>query len=470
MPEPLSDALALFGATGDLAYKKIFPALHAMTRRGHLNIPIIGMVRGGWTIEQLRARARESIAAHGDLDPDTFGRLSARLCCVSGDYQDPATFDALRHTLGSAERPLFYLAIPPSLFSNVVSGLARSGCAAHARVIVEKPFGRDLVSAKELNSVIHQSFPEPEVYRIDHFLGKEPVQNLLYFRFANTFLEPIWSSHYIDSVQITMAEAFDVQGRGRFYEEAGAIRDVFQNHLLQILALLAMEQPAGEESTAIDAAKVTLLEAIRPLHESDVVRGQYQGYRSEGGVAPQSRVETYVSARLEIQNRRWAGVPFLIRTGKCLAITATEVCVRLKQPASALFDAGANSHRNELRFGLSPDVFIALTAQAKVPGEAMIGEDVRLIERRCRADEMEPYERLLGDAMEGDRRLFGSQVGVEAAWRVVDGILKSNEPVCGYGCGTWGPENGGTLAAPSGWREPIVVGARANASRVNDGR
>jgi glucose-6-phosphate 1-dehydrogenase len=463
MAEPLSDVLVLFGATGDLAYKQILPALHAMTRSGHLNIPIIGMVRGGWTIEQLRARARESIAAHGDLDTETFDRLSARLSCVTGDYQEPATFDALRHTLGSAERPLFYLAIPPSLFSNVVSGLARSGSEAHARVIVEKPFGRDLASAKELNAIIHRSFPESAVYRIDHFLGKEPVQNLLYFRFANTFLEPIWSRDYIDSVQITMAEAFDVQGRGRFYEEVGAIRDVFQNHILQILALLVMEQPAADDSNAIDAAKVTLLEAIRPLRPTDVVRGQYRGYRLEDGVAPRSRVETYMAAKLEIQNHRWAGVPFLIRTGKCLAITATEVRVRLKRPTSLLFDAGANSHRNEFCFGLSPDVFLALTAQAKLPGEAMIGEDVRLVERRCRADEMEPYERLLGDAMRGDQRLFASQVGVEAAWRVVDGILKSNEPVFEYDRGSWGPAEGAALAATGGWREPIVAGDRAKA-------
>jgi glucose-6-phosphate 1-dehydrogenase len=441
----------LFGATGDLAYKQIFPALHAMTRRGHLNIPVIGVARSDWTVEQLRARARESIVAHGGLDPDAFERLAAQLYFVAGDYRDATTFTALRQALGRAERPLFYLAIPPSAFGAVASGLARSGCAAQARVIVEKPFGRDLASAKTLNVTIHESFPEPAIYRIDHFLGKEPVQNLLYFRFANAFLEPIWNCDYVDCVEITLAEAFDVRGRGRFYEEVGAIRDVFQNHLLQVLSLLAMDRPSADDGMAIDGAKVTLLEAIRPLRPIDVLRGQYKGYRTEDGVAPNSRVETYVAARLEIQNRRWTGVPFWIRTGKCLAITATEVRVRLKRPASALFDAGATTaHRNELRFGLSPDVFIALTAQAKVPGEAMIGEDVRLVEHRCPADEMEPYERLLGDALRGDRTLFGSQAGVEAAWRVVDPILKDDEAVSEYDCGSWGPVEVGQIAADAG--------------------
>ncbi len=450
MRETHSDALVLFGATGDLAYKQIFPALYALSRRGRLDIPVIGVARGDWTVEQLRARARESIAAQGDLDAEAFSRFAERLHYVAGDYRDAATFDALRRTLGPAERPLFYLAIPPSAFGIVVSGLARSGCAAQARVIVEKPFGRDLASAQALNTTIHQSFPEPAVYRIDHFLGKEPVQNLLYFRFANTFLEPIWNRDYIDGVQITMAEAFGVRGRGRFYEEVGAIRDVLQNHLLQILSLLAMDRPAADDGASIDAAKVAVLDAIRPLRAIDVVRGQYRGYTTEDGVAPESRVETYVSARLEIENGRWSGVPFWIRTGKCLANTATDVRVRLKPPARALFDSDATFHRNEVRFGLSPDVFIALTAQAKVPGEAMIGEDVRLVDHRCLKDEMEPYERLLGDALRGDRTLFGSQAGVEAAWRVVDPVLKSGGPVFAYDCGSSGPPESEPHATDAG--------------------
>ncbi len=450
MRETHSDALVLFGATGDLAYKQIFPALYALSRRGRLDIPVIGVARGDWTVEQLRARARESIAAQGDLDAEAFSRFAERLHYVAGDYRDAATFDALRRTLGPAERPLFYLAIPPSAFGIVVSGLARSGCAAQARVIVEKPFGRDLASAQALNTTIHQSFPEPAVYRIDHFLGKEPVQNLLYFRFANTFLEPIWNRDYIDGVQITMAEAFGVRGRGRFYEEVGAIRDVLQNHLLQILSLLAMDRPAADDGASIDAAKVAVLDAIRPLRAIDVVRGQYRGYTTEDGVAPESRVETYVSARLEIENGRWSGVPFWIRTGKCLANTATDVRVRLKPPARALFDSDATFHRNEVRIGLSPDVFIALTAQAKVPGEAMIGEDVRLVDHRCLKDEMEPYERLLGDALRGDRTLFGSQAGVEAAWRVVDPVLKSGGPVFAYDCGSSGPPESEPHATDAG--------------------
>jgi glucose-6-phosphate 1-dehydrogenase len=455
---PQSDALVLFGATGDLAYKQIFPALHAMTRRGHLNIPVIGVAKSLWTVEQLRARARESIAAHGALDPTAFENLAARLCYVAGDYHDAATFDRLRRALGSLERPLFHLAIPPSLFATVASGLARSGCAAQARVIVEKPFGRDLASAKALNTTMHQWFSEPAVYRIDHFLGKEPVQNLLYFRFANAFLEPIWNRDYINSVEITMSEAFGVRGRGRFYEEVGAVRDVVQNHLLQMVGLLAMDRPSADDGDAIEAAKVALLAAIRPLRTGDMLRGQYRGYRTEDGVAPTSRTETYVAARLEIETQRWAGVPFCIRTGKCLAVTATEVRVRLRRPAHTLFDGNDTRSRNEFSFGVSPDVFIALTARAKLPGEAMVGEDVRLVDHRCPGEEMTPYERLIGDALRGDRTLFGSEAGVEAAWRVVNPILTDDGPVFEYDCGSWGPSEAGRATADAGgWLDPNMA-------------
>ena len=454
-----SDALVLFGATGDLAYEQIFPALLAMTRRGHLDLPVICVARPDWTIDQLRARAHESIVAHGGVNDDAFATLAARLSYVAGDYQEAATFDRLRAALGSAAQPLFYLAIPPSLFASVASGLARSGCAAHARVIVEKPFGRDLASALALNACLHESFPESAVFRIDHFLGKEPVQNLLFFRFANTFLEPVWNADHVDSVQIVMAEAFGVKSRGRFYEEVGAIRDVFQNHLLQVMTLLAMDAPEANQAEAIDAAKVALLTAIRPLRDNDVVRGQYRSYRAETGVAPTSRVETYVAARLEIENRRWAGVPFLIRAGKCLAVTVTEVHVRLKQPATALFDSQATARPNEFCFRLSPDVSISLAAQAKMPGGAMIGEEVLLVEHRRPGDEMAPYERLIGDALRGDRTLFGSEAGLEAAWRIVDPILNSGQPVYEYDRGGWGPAEAEPMAAVAGgWLEPSGAG------------
>jgi glucose-6-phosphate 1-dehydrogenase len=447
-----SDALVLFGATGDLAYEQIFPALQAMTRRGHLDIPVIGVAKDDWTVEQLRDRAHESIAAQGDVDEEAFARLAARLSYVAGDYAESTTFDKLVDALGSATRPLFYLAIPPDLFGSVASALARSGSAAKGRVIVEKPFGRDLASAKALNSVLHKSFPDAAVYRIDHFLGKEAVQNVLYFRFANTIWEPIWNKKHVESVQITMAEAFGVRGRGAFYERVGALRDVFQNHLLQVLSLLGMEAPVAGDGDAIDAAKVALLNAVRPLRPADVVRGQYRGYLAEKGVAPNSRVETYVAARLTIENPRWAGVPFLIRTGKSLAATFTEVRVTFKKPAGELFDSSAAGRPNNICFRLSPDVSITLTARIKKPGEAMVGEDVRMGEHSSPGDEMEPYERLLGDAMRGDKTLFGSEAGVEAAWRIVDPALSGDQPLYEYDAGSWGPTEAEAIAAKvGGW-------------------
>jgi len=456
-PESRGDALVIFGATGDLAYQQIFPALQAMERRGHLDVPIICVAREGWTLEGLRARMRQSIADHGGADSGVVERVAARLQYVAGDYHDAAAFDRLRVALDQARLPVFYLAIPISLFAAVVNGLARSGCAANGRTIVEKPFGRDLASARALNATIHESFPESSVYRIDHFLGKEPVQNLLYFRFANTFLEPLWNRTYVDSFQIVLSETFGIRGRGRFYEEVGATRDVFQNHLLQVLTLLTMDAPAGNDGAAIEAAKVALLKQVRPLRPDDVVRGQYRGYRSEADVAPGSRVETYIAARLAIENQRWAGVPFSIRSGKSLAVTAHEVHVRLKKPMVPLFDVGAAAPPNEFTFRLSPDVCISLTARTKVPGQAMVGEDVRLVEHHHASDEMTPYERLFGDALRGDRTLFGSEAGVEAAWRIVDGVLSSDLPLYEYDAGSRGPIEAEKLVGAGGWLEPGVT-------------
>ncbi|MEO8261530.1 MAG: glucose-6-phosphate dehydrogenase [Pseudolysinimonas sp.] len=457
MPPGLSDALVFFGATGDLAHKKIFPALQAMVKRGHLKVPVIGVAKAGWNLDQLRARARESLEHHGGaIDGAAFDKLSSLLRYVDGDYEDPATFDVLRRELGEAKRPLHYLAIPPSLFSTVVGQLGRSGCARGGRVVAEKPFGRDLDSAQALNRSLLAVFPETAVFRIDHYLGKEPVQNLLYFRFSNSFLEPIWNRNFVESVQIVMAEDFGVKGRGRLYEETGAIRDVVQNHMLQVVAFLAMEEPASGDPEALRDARTRILEAVRPLTPADVVRGQFRGYRDEKGVAPDSRVETFAAVRLSIDSWRWAGVPFYIRAGKCLPVTCTEVLVELKQPPRSVFgEAPPNrGDANHLRFRLSPDVSIALGVRSKLAGEAMIGRHVELIAAHADADEMEPYERLLGDAMRGDATLFTREDTVEAEWRVVERILGDATPVHLYEPGSWGPAEADRIVSGC-WHKPL---------------
>jgi glucose-6-phosphate 1-dehydrogenase len=450
-----SDALVFFGATGDLAYKKIFPSLQGMVKRGHLNTPVIGVAKAGWDLDQLRARAYDSLEKHGGVDPEAFGKLCGLLRYVDGDYQDPATFEALYKELGGARRPAYYLAIPPLLFGTVVEQLTKSGCKNGARVIIEKPFGFDLESARELNKILLGCFDEEDIFRIDHFLGKRPVNNLTVFRFANTFVESFWNRNYIESVQITMAEDFGVQGRGGFYDKTGAIRDVIQNHLFQVLSYLAMEPPARLDSESIRDEKSKVLKAICPIAENDLVRGQFRGYRSENGVAKNSQTETFAAVKLEINSWRWKGVPFYIRAGKNLPVTCTEIVGRFRKPPSLV---GADPlNENHLRLRLNPEVTIAMGMMVMTPGEDLSTETIEMLASRFpRAGGIDAYERVLAGAMEGDTTMFAREDYVEEAWRIVDPVLKAGTPVYEYKPNTWGPSEVERVTPPGGWINPTI--------------
>jgi glucose-6-phosphate 1-dehydrogenase len=461
-----SDALVFFGATGDLAYKKIFPSLQAMVKRGHLNVPVIGVAKAGWNLDQLRARAKDSVEKHSELDPAAFEKLLGLLRYVDGDYQDPATFAALRKELKDAQRPAHYLAIPPVLFETVVERLAESNCGRGARVVVEKPFGHDLESARDLNKVLLGTFDEADIFRIDHYLGKRAVNNVLAFRFANTFVESFWNRNYIESVEITMAEDFGVQGRGGFYDQTGTIRDVVQNHLFQVVSNLAMESPVRMDSESIRDEKVKVLRAIPAIDEKSLVRGQFAGYRDENGVAKNSQTETFAALELEINSWRWKGVPFYIRAGKCLPTTSTEIVAKFRKPPSIIPDSLLVE--NHVRLRLSPEITIAMgmmNLDANSDGIVLRPSEM-LASHTPRADEMDAYERVLGAAMSGDSTPFAREDYVEEAWRIVDGVLKKNTLAYQYAPGTWGPKEADRVAPPGGWSNPDEKKAVAVASEA----